>query len=101
MKKIILGLATILFILFFLRNYTKTREDNINQYNFIVSKIKERDNGSILINDTFYSPNFMLTKGYNIKINDSIVKPSKSREMYIYRKENSNYKLFLTIKSKK
>ncbi len=101
MKKIILGLATILFILFFLRNYTKTREDNINQYNFIVSKIKIRDNGSILINDTFYSPNFMLTNGYDIKINDSIVKPSKSREMYVYRKENSNYKLFLTIKSKK
>ncbi|WP_333807667.1 hypothetical protein [Flavobacterium sp.] len=101
MKKIILGLAIILFILFFLRNYTKTREDNINQYNFIVSKIKIRDNGSILINDTFYSPNFMLTKGYDIKINDSIVKPSKSREMYVYRKENSNYKLFLTIKSKK
>ena len=76
----------ITFFIFF-RQFTNSKKEFYQNYNFTISKLDTLGNGRIKVNDTFLSPNFTLFLRHNIKVKDSIVKKAESKIMFIYRND--------------
>jgi hypothetical protein len=76
----------IVFFIFF-RQFTNSKKEFYQNYNFTISKLDTLGNGRLSVNDTFLSPNFTLFLGHDIKVNDSIVKKAEFKTMFIYRND--------------
>lgn len=97
-KKIFIIIGFLIVILMLINYYYQSSKDYNSNYHFVISKIDTTSTGSIKINDTFRSPNFNISIGHNVQINDSILKPSKSKFLFIKRKVNQKYEIIDTIK---
>lgn len=96
MKKWIMIFSLVL-ILIFVNTYIKCKNENLKNYNFVVTRTYKTSDMRLDIynkNENIIFNNFMIYSNDNISAGDSLSKPACSDKLYVYEKRDSNnYKL--------
>lgn len=97
-RKIFIAFGFFIAILMIVNSYYYSKKDYNSNYSLMVLKIDTTSTGTFKINDTFKSPNFMISSGHKLQLNDYILKPARSKYLFIKRKIDEKYIVIYTIK---
>ncbi|MGX7666054.1 hypothetical protein [Flavobacterium pedocola] len=94
---ILFGIGIILSL--FIKNKIDSDNDFNSGYSILVENLDTLENKRVKVNGALVSPNFIISVATKLKIGDSIVKPKKSRYLYIYTPIESKYVKVDSIKA--